>query len=146
MKIEEIFFDIRAIVGGNRFNVEEMIVTMNNLLKRYKVNTEAYMRPPNKLEFSSGAIVVAKIFAGQDEYTFPFFKTGDAAVFLKDTGMSPATTIAKGNHLEILFKFFDLVGSELRINIKRRKKTNGILCEAPIIREQNQSPAVMLNL
>ena len=127
--MEEKFLDVRAIVSGNWFNVREMINAVNELLKSYGVNGAACVRLPIKPESARGAIVVGKIFAGQEEYTFFFFKTGNAAIFLKDTGMNPATTVAKGKHLEILFNFFDLVGSKLKVNVKRRRKANGILCE-----------------
>lgn len=138
MKMGEIFFDIKAIVSDNWFNIKEIIDAINNLLKRYGVNGAAYVILPTKLEFANGAIIVGKIFAGQEEYTFSFFKTGNAAIFPKDTGMSPATAIARGNHLEILVKFFDFVGSKLRINIKRRKKMGGIFCELPSNKEQKK--------
>lgn len=134
----KIFLDIEAINSGNWFNVKKMINAINDLLKSYGVNGAACVRLPIKPEFANGVVLVGKIFAGKEEYTFPFYKTGDAAVFLKDTGMSPATTIAKGNHLEILFEFFDLVGSKLRVNIKRDKRANGILCEKSHRKEKQE--------
>lgn len=137
---EEIFFDVRALTSNNLFNIKEIIDAINGLLNDYGVNRQAYMSRPSKwTDFDEGKVMIGHIFAGEEEYTFPFYKTGDAAVFLKDTGMSPATTIAKGNHLEILSKFFDLVGSKLRVNIERRIKMGGIFCKAPIICEQGNS-------
>lgn len=128
--MEKIFLNAGAINSGNWFNVNEMIIAVNNLLKNYGINGAACVKLPTKSEFDKGMILVGKIFAGEDEYTFPFFKTGDAAVFLENMGRRE--TLAKGKHLEILFKFFDLMGLKLRVNIKRREEAGGILCESPL--------------